>query len=256
MAGSSESLESLGAPPPAEQPFGRLAPWLDPRHLEAGALQDYREAFRSHPARLLVVSSVLRAEIAERLGEFLLSGAVFLPSFGLYSANGPVPEESWQAAEDADRFFRFTVCRDAHVQRLVEEGWQTYFGFRRLIRSSAINPFFEAVTGLRLGVPSEPNVIAMRNGDFLRRHTDLGGGRRLAFVFYLSQEWQPSFGGALHVVGRDGQVTRIEAAPNRLVLFDVTAHQEHFVAPIEAAAGERARLTVSGWVTDPEQEAA
>lgn len=236
-------------PPAGTSP---LASYFSPRHLEQAALRRCRDAFLSHPARLLVIRPALRAEVARPIARFLAGQVAFARSYGLYSANGPVPEERWSAAAEDDRFFRFGICRDAHLQQRSGEGWRFYFGLRQAIRSGAVAGWCEAVTGGRLGPSTEPNVVAMQAGDFLRRHTDLGQRRRLAYVFYLSYGWQRAYGGVLQVVDAAGSVTRIEPAYNSLVLFDVTAQREHAVATVTAAAGRRVRLTVSGWFTDPE----
>ena len=94
--------------------------------------------------------------------------------------------------------------------------------------------------------------MPLRRGEFLRPHNDRDLNRRLAFVLYLSAHWSPSFGGALCVLDHDANVTQIEAEYNSLVVFDVTEHKEHFITPISSAAGERSRLSIGGWLKNPD----
>jgi Rps23 Pro-64 3,4-dihydroxylase Tpa1-like proline 4-hydroxylase len=125
--------------------------------------------------------------------------------------------------------------------------------FRQAFRDRRFTALFEALCGVPLG-SSKFSVHAMRHGDFLHAHTDAVEDRRVAFVLYLSQDWQPRFGGCLHVVEPGGAVLRIEAEYNSLVIFDVTARTEHLVGPIEAVAGETARLSLGGWISQPAYE--
>ena len=68
-------------------------------------------------------------------------------------------------------------------------------------------------------------------------------------MIYLSPGWQPSYGGALHMLDQTGGDSTIEATFNSIVVFDVQAENEHLVAPIEAAAEDARRLTI-GVVSD------
>ena len=68
----------------------RLAAWIQPRHLDDQALEAYRSAFTSHPARLVIIRDFLAPDVADRLGRFLANEAEFKPEFGLYSIEGAV----------------------------------------------------------------------------------------------------------------------------------------------------------------------
>ena len=94
-----------------------------------------------------------------------------------------------------------------------------------MLAGPELRTFFGAVSGMRLGPATEPSIVAMKKGDFLRRHTDRLGNRRLAFILYLSRDWSPSYGGMLHITDRSGNVIQIAIEYNSLVIFDVTAHK-------------------------------
>src|SRR5438876_4648540 len=85
----------------------KLGAWIQPQHLEEAALQQYRKAFTSHPARLVVLKDFLQPQIAERLSRFLFSEAEFKDEYGLYNREGAAKKEDWLEAKDEDRFFKF-----------------------------------------------------------------------------------------------------------------------------------------------------
>jgi Rps23 Pro-64 3,4-dihydroxylase Tpa1-like proline 4-hydroxylase len=82
-------------------------------------------------------------------------------------------------------------------------------------------------------------------------HTDDVKDKRLSFVFYLSPQWEAEYGGTLNLIDQDGNVLEVSPEHNSLVIFDVTARTEHFISPVEASAGNKARLTISGWFLTP-----
>src|SRR5256885_8575397 len=63
-----------------------------------------------------------------------------------------------------------------------------------------------------------PSIVAMKKGDFLRRHTDRLGNRRLAFILYLSRDWSPSYGGMLHITDRSGDRKSTRLNSSHLVI--------------------------------------
>jgi hypothetical protein len=189
--------------------------------------------------------------VAERLSRFLTAEAEFRPVHGLFSQDDDVTEEAWRAAEDRDRFFTYRKLAGVSPEFRLSPNLLTFLKFCDAISDPNFRAFFEELSALRLG-SDVFNVHAMKTGDFLLSHSDRLDGRRLAFVFYLTPDWDPSFGGALHIVEHSTLVTKVEAEYNSLVVFDVTARTKHFIAPIESAAGELARATVSGWFYEPE----
>jgi len=87
----------------------------------------------------------------------------------------------------------------------------------------------------------------MRVGDMFGPHSDHHQGRHIAFVVYLSAAWKPDYGGGLHIIGKDDACSEIEPTPNSLVVFDITTQKWHYITDIPSIAGDRSRLTVSGW---------
>jgi hypothetical protein len=232
-----------------------LGAWIQPQHLDTSAVETYGKMFSDHPARLIVLDNFLLDEVAGKLGRFLTTEAVFRISYGLLSPDGRagtiagVSRQDWMKAKEQDRFFRFREL-DGSARRFQSSPCmavtQEFFGW---LRGSNLRRYFEVICGLSLG-EVKINAYAYKRGDFLRRHTDNDKRKRLAFVFYLSDGWEPRFGGELIMTGPGGSLTAIESRYNSLVLFDVTADSEHYVEQIKSAAGGRARVSISGWFYD------
>ena len=224
-----------------------LESWLQPQHLEVQALEMYKNAFSSHPARLAVIRDFLAPRVADRLNRFLANEAEFAPEYGLYSIEGAAKEEEWLLADERDRFFRLRKLVRTPPQFQMSPNALTYLQFRKAFQRPEFKAFFEAISGLPLGWSDDFGAHSMIRGDFLRSHSDDNRNRRLALVIYLTREWQRDFGGLLHVVDRDGRVTEIEPEYNTMIAFDVLAAPAHLVLPILSAAGEERRLTIGGW---------
>jgi 2OG-Fe(II) oxygenase superfamily len=229
----------------------KLGKWIKPQHLDEGNLTQYREAFDRHPAKLVVVQDFLLDDVAERISRFLAEEALFEKEHGLYSIEGPVPEEQWQSADEDDRLFRLSRLKGISPEKMMSPNAMTYLRLRQSLQQAEFRGFFEALTGLEFGSSDDFGVHSMSVGDFLRAHSDDLRNRSIALVMYLSPGWQPSYGGALHMVDETGGDSTIEATFNSIVVFDVQAENEHLVAPIEAAAGDARRLTIGGWYPTP-----
>jgi Rps23 Pro-64 3,4-dihydroxylase Tpa1-like proline 4-hydroxylase len=92
----------------------------------------------------------------------------------------------------------------------------------------------------------ETFVSVYERGDFLSMHHD--GKRGVAFIFNLTKNWLPEYGGLLNVVQEDGTYKAIVPEYNSLVLLTNLGETgtNHFVSEISAIA-PRARLAISGW---------
>jgi len=229
---------------------GWLRSWIQPQHLEESTLLVYRQTLESHPARLVVLRSFLHNQVADNLTRFLRSEAEFQPVYGLYSNHNYVPEADWLRAEESDRFFRYGVMSGVRPEFQLSSNLITYLQFRTAFRDKRFKAFFEQLSGFSIGSLTF-KVHSMKTGDFLHSHTDDVDDRRLAFALYLSSHWHPSFGGALHMVGNREKLAAVEAEYNSIAIFDVTAKTKHFIGPIEPAAGEMTRLSITGWLRDP-----
>jgi hypothetical protein len=231
-----------------------LASLIQAEHLEPAAISSYRSAFESNPARFEVIADFLLPEIAERLSEFLRNEAQFETEYGLYSGDEhKVDASTWQAAPEEERFFSYGRLVGTPPEFQFSSNSLTYLKFRTAFQNDDnLREFFEATTGLDLARSDDFGSHSMGAADFLKEHDDDNRNRRLALVVYLSPDWAPEFGGALHI-GQGGREWIVEATYNSVVAFDTRAGTTHYVAPIDEAAGRQRRVTIGGWYHDPRQ---
>lgn len=85
-------------------------------------------------------------------------------------------------------------------------------------------------------------------GDFSLPHTDHIGQRTVAYVWHLSKNWRPEWGGALYWAGTNDEHAYQHASFNSLVLFSVTSRSSHFVTTVSQQAQEK-RMSFNGWWT-------
>ena len=85
-------------------------------------------------------------------------------------------------------------------------------------------------------------------GDFLGVHTDKG--HSVAFVFNLSPNWKPEYGGMLNVLTKGVRWEAIFPEFGSLILFDVSGNgRPHFVSEITRFA-PGPRIAISGWYNE------
>lgn len=91
--------------------------------------------------------------------------------------------------------------------------------------------------------------------DYLLCHDDNMGDRRIAFVLYLSENWEVTDGGALDLFDTDENglprniVRSLVPEYNSLVFFEVTENSFHQVA--EVTSSEKCRWSINGWFHGP-----
>lgn len=238
-------------------PYAQLGSLIQSQHLEPESVENNAARFSSDPAKLIVLDNFLIDDVIEGLNRFLTRDVVFEVLYGLYSKGygaGSIPgvaRQDWLNAKDEERFFRFRQLAHVVPESPESPGLQTAEQFFNALRTSIAREYFEAVSGLRLG-GVKINAYSYRKGDFLRLHSDNDELKRLAFVLYLSPDWEARFGGELNVIALDGTRRTIEARYNSLILFDVTAGTEHYVSQIKSSAGKRQRLSIGGWYYKPQ----
>ncbi len=237
--------------------FAALATWIQPQHLSVSGIDAHRADFESRTPRVLQITDFLQPDRAASLGRFLGQEATYEQVYWLYSAKDGYGEgvsaDRWQAADEDSRYYTHGMLSDPDPRCRLSPNLITFLGFRQVLATSAFRAYLSAVTGLPLGEMEGGKVHQMRPGDFIKPHNDRGEGpgRRLAFVFYLSPTWKADYGGALHIIGKQDEHSRVEATFNSLVMFDLTTHKLHYVATIQGPVGDHSRLAVAGWLCSP-----
>ena len=169
----------------------------------------------------------------------------------MYSKDGGVTVDEWEAASAEDRFFRFDKLRGVRPESALDPSTLTYMRFRAWVSEPPFRTFMENLTGVPLGPSDDFGAHRFRPGDFLRDHDDDNRGRRISLVMYLTPGWHPEYGGALtmqHPGGSD--VSTVHAGFNSMVVFDVAVGSRHRVESISERAGDLGRCTFGGWFPD------
>ncbi len=239
--------------PPAENTpeldLAWLRRWIQPQHLEAEARAAYREELRSHPTRRLVLKSFLRDSRVAPIHRLFSEEAHFESSLGLYSAYGYVSREVWLQAEEKDRFFKYGRLAGILPGFELSRNLAGFLKLRAALVDSRFRDYLAEVTGLRLSAGTMPHGHSYSSTDFLKCHDDDDRDRLLTLVLYLSKGWRPEYGGALHLLDRAGREEKVEAEYNSLVLFDVTAKTQHYIAPVTAPG--KLRQSIGCWYHKP-----
>lgn len=111
--------------------------------------------------------------------------------------------------------------------------------------------FVHVVTGRPLGRLDENLATYYPPGAFLKGHSDSLGNRLLTYISYFTRDWQPDWGGNLHMVlNSTGRMETFVPQINQLLLFDVTT-QYHFVSKVAEFATSH-RYATTGWIVRPD----
>jgi Rps23 Pro-64 3,4-dihydroxylase Tpa1-like proline 4-hydroxylase len=225
--------------------------WIQPQHMSEQAISRYRDEFTSNAARLLMLPNFLREDKADQLKRYLQDDAEYVKEYGLRSVpDQAVSEELWLQKPEEDRFFRYSRLSGVRANSQFSPNTLAYMKFRSAFADDGFRQFFESVTGLSLSFAREDiGVHAMRSGDYLRAHDDDNRDRRLAMVLYLEPGWEPTYGGLLRMVDKDGAVTEVPPDYNSIVMFDVLAGTKHEVTEVTSPDG-LVRRTIGGWYHD------
>ena len=122
---------------------------------------------------------------------------------------------------------------------------------RDIFASHPTRQFIENLTGLPCAGPTSFSASWYQPGDHSTPHNDhvanhRGQRRQVAFVWHLSKNWRPEWGGSLFWCPTGHYLT---PSFNTLYLFNVTAESFHLVTQVSPLATSR-RLTVNGWWLD------
>ncbi len=225
---------------------------LQSQHLEPSVIKKYQHSFRNHPNRILRIKNFLKPAVAERLSDFALNEAQYRRIYALHANNGRlVSYKTWQAAKRKQRLY---CCWEAerHIKDKyrLSQNWLTYMFWLHHIdnNSSAFLQFMQSVTGYTLESIEPITLRKMAQGDYLGKHADRRQKRCLAWLLYLSDDWQEAFGGSLQINDSDKNTVDYPPLYNSLLIFDVYKQQSHNVPALNAAAQDWVRITLGSWV--------
>lgn len=126
--------------------------------------------------------------------------------------------------------------------------WECTFK-KEVLESEKFKDVIRKNTGIKNPVLYETFTSAYYPGDFLGRHTDEKRG--VAFIFNLSWDWKPEYGGILNIENGDTWTSYVPGWGDLVLLELGEIGKVHFVSEVSSLA-PRPRLAITGWYNDAE----
>jgi hypothetical protein len=151
--------------------------------------------------------------------------------------------------------------RENYIRNLNNEGTFSYM-YRRtgdqpdkfhpyldIFKSKKFTDYISLITGYQNLEYSEGHtfVSCYESGHFNGPHTD-GANGRVAFVFHISKDWLPGYGGLFLRMNWDWKTINKAISPpfNSLTMFDVEGGAPHLVTEIAQGVNNK-RISFTGW---------
>jgi len=225
-------------------------------------LESIKEEFEKN--KVVVIQDFLKGEIAEDLyswfSEEMPSEWWDVSTFPQKSEKGPSfvrntdenyelirsnYEYSLQAFAEGKFAYNFYRTKDNHF----DDCSCTECNLRKWLVQSECLDFISTATGTKYTDSDEVFAACYGIGDYLSPHVDSPNGT-LGFVYQLTKNWLPEYGGLLHFMDDERQIVeRIEVPTfNTLTLFHLPENKGkwHFVSPVSPGTPEL-RFTYTGW---------
>jgi hypothetical protein len=194
------------------------------------------------------------AGLRERLRNETTSGRMcvirdaFAPGFAAGVAGALETSTAWQPNQDFSQpFFHYSHHNIYDPQQFTGDLLRCYDIFGSPASKRAMGEIF----GVDCGGALNFGASVYLPGDYSLPHDDRLGPRSLAYVWHLSRDWDPRWGGHLYWAPT---MTYLKPTFNTLIVFPVSRRSWHFVCPVSPYAKSR-RLTVNGWWTFTDQTA-
>jgi len=118
--------------------------------------------------------------------------------------------------------------------------------FKKQYLEKEVKTLVSEVCGFKNPYIFESFTSVYSSGDFLNTHKDHNRG--VAFIYQLTPNWLPEYGGALHILGNEPQVIYPEF--NTLTLMQLENDGvPHFVSEVSERA-PYARVAITGWYNE------
>ncbi len=141
----------------------------------------------------------------------------------------------------------FKLAQTNDFQSVQDETLQS---FRALLASPEFSLYLTTLTGVALRNDAlDMGGSLYADTDFLLCHDDQVTGRKIAYIFYMCQNFKSADGGALVLMSakgkQPGKITkRYLPSWNTLNMFSVSSKSWHAV---EEVMGEKKRYSINGW---------
>jgi hypothetical protein len=192
----------------------------------------------------LTANAALRRGLAAALkqGKLCVIRDAFAEGFADGVAEALQSDGGWRSCRDLDQpFFHYSH----HVLGDPEEYGGELLRCFQIFASERTRAFMTRLCGVDCGGEAAFGASLYLPGDYLLPHSGQGGSRSVAYMWYLSRDWDVRWGGHLFWCPTG---THVKPTFNTLVLFRVSAQTMHLVCPVSPFAQSRG-LAVNGWWT-------
>lgn len=226
--------------------------WINPQHLLPDSVERLAAAFTADPMHTIWLDDFLLPDHFARLRRLFTDDGEFADAYSLYDGAlkagvRKVDAGEWQAAGNAAQFRHELAFTGPKPEGRLGLGMITFIRYGDYLQSSAHLGLLHRLTGVRVGGVLANLARITRYGHRLERHTDAAKDRRLCSILYLSDGWEPAFGGRL-IQYRAGVMPRsLDPQPNRLVLFHPGREEEHEVEHLTEHAVHYDRCAMTTW---------
>jgi Rps23 Pro-64 3,4-dihydroxylase Tpa1-like proline 4-hydroxylase len=227
-----------------------LESFISPAHITAKSLKSLSSSFNNSDIGLVQIDNFLRLERAARCQTFLTDNAEYGELYGFSAKKKPtLDKEQWLSAPERERFFCYEML-NADSSKNFNINAFDFLKLRHFLESSAFKHFIQTIIQRAIGDVTPVRVHQMKTGHFLKPHSDRGRNRDIAFILYLSSNWENDDGGNLHIISQEKREHVIKPVYNRLLMFDVHQHKHHYLSEISTGAAEglhKGRISINGW---------
>lgn len=225
----------------------KLEHWISSEHLQADAMSRYHRAIHHSHGRAAIIDNLLLPDKLAVLRELFSGDGRFEPTCGLFNRHPhEVPDETFDAAPEAEQFYRYRNFRGPMPGRAMAPGMVHNALFTMLSRTPAWRAWLASILGAPLAKQTGMHARIMSRGMFMKRHDDDAHGS-LCAIFYLSPGWERAFGSCFVQEDKGERVIEVAPLANRLLLFSPRNGLSHGVAPMLEAAGGWERWSYSLW---------
>jgi len=203
------------------------------------------------------VNDVLPFENAAHLYQALSERFVFDNAMAIDGQNIVVSPDEWKALKDEQKKQTYFKLMEnaakgngfSYGRKYItsDEPDDLIRSFYTVLNSEDVLNVMSDLTGVGELNYASMQVTRFIPGQFLTRHKDVvdAEGRKLAYVFNLSPEWHPDWGGLLQFFNEDG-TTSESWTPNFNTLSLFTVENIHSVTYLTPFA-KKPRLSITGW---------
>ncbi len=142
-----------------------------------------------------------------------------------------------------DGFFAYKFQRTDRPHHL--DCWCKLCDLNKYFRSEEVFRKISEIIGEEVDIINESFISKYKRGDYLTIHHDAKKGD-YAFIYQLTKDWNPVYGGLLHFVDNKKVYKTIVPEYNSISIFKIkdTPNTDHFVSEITV---DKTRMAYTGW---------